>query len=128
MPTVVRIPNIRALVDPLLGRPYREYDCWRLVRTLLKAGFQLDIDADPERAAQHIVEVWYRGDIRAPLALLQPWDFVILATKGLVSNHLGLVVDTTHFVHTRQRCGVVLEPLHRWHPKFLQIARLRTLV
>jgi hypothetical protein len=127
MHTVQRIPNIRSLVDQILGASYADYNCYGLVRYLLKAGFALDLDADPHQAANAIVEVWYRGDTRDPLTLIRPWDCFILACKGFASDHLGLIVDARTFVHTRPRTGVVLEPIQRWQAKLLQIARLRIL-
>jgi hypothetical protein len=134
---VHRIPNLAALVDPLLGQPYERFllpgsgphgnACWGLVRLLLDEGFGTALDVDPSQAASQIVEVWFRGDARDPLPLVQPWDVWILATKGLWSDHLGLVVNPLQFVHVRKRVGVVVEPLRRWQPKLIQLARLRQL-
>jgi cell wall-associated NlpC family hydrolase len=128
MPLLAAPPDVRALVDPLLGAPYEDYDCWGLVRTLLKQGFALDIDRNPQKAAESIVEVWFRGDARNPLALSLPWDFWIMATRGTVSSHIGIVIDSQYFVHTRRKTGVVLERLTRWQPRLLQLGRLRVLV
>lgn len=127
MNSTTTLPDIRALADPLLGASYEEYDCWGLVRELLTQGFGLDIERDPQKAAESIVEVWFRGDARTPLAVVQPWDFLIMATRGVVSNHIGIVIDSQYFVHTRQRTGVVLERMTRWQPRLLQIGRLRWL-
>lgn len=121
------IPDLRALVTPLLGAPYAQWPCYALGRHLFQAGWGVTLDEDPQRAARAIVEVWYRGDARDPLPLVQPWDFYILARHGVLSDHVGLVVDTQYFVHTRRRTGVCLELLRRWEPKLLQLARLRIL-
>jgi hypothetical protein len=121
------IPDLRALVTPILGASYEQYNCYRLLKHLISTGFGLTLDDDPQRAAQAIVEVWYRGDTREPLALMQPWDCAILACRGPLSDHVGLVVDTQYFVHTRRRTGVCLEKVQRWQSKLLQIARLRIL-
>ena len=72
-----------------------------------------------------VAEVWFRGeDARDPLLVAQPWDLFILAMQGITSSHVGIVIDAELFVHTRRRTGVVLEPMRRWRPKLLQIARL----
>lgn len=127
MPEVSAVPDLTAIITPILGEPYAQWDCFRLVRHLIYEGFGMDLDEDPQQAVKAIVEVWYRGDARDPLTLLQPWDCWILATKGLYSDHVGIVVDTQHFVHTRRRTGVCVEPLLRWKSKLLQLARLRML-
>ncbi len=129
------LPDIKRFVDPLVGMSYATFQsqhggtgadgCWHLVRYLLHAGFGLDLDRDPGLACRQIAEVWGVGDPRDPLTLVQPWDGVILATRHLWSDHVGLVVDPLSFVHVRPRTGVVLEPLRRWVPKLLQLARLR---
>ena len=62
----VDIPDIQALVQPLLGQPYAENDCWDLVRHLLNQGFGLDLVRDAETAAQRVQEVWYRGECAGP--------------------------------------------------------------
>ena len=120
-------PNLRTLIDPILGAPYDQYPCWTLARTLMQEGLGLDTVEDPHRAAQQLSEVWYEGDPRDPLTLVQPWDLFIMLRHGLVSEHVGLVVNSTTLVHTRRTTGVVLEPLQRWVPKLLQLARLRML-
>jgi len=121
-------PPLAPLVQPLLGKPYAEYDCWGLLATLLQAGFGIDLTRDPEVLAREVVEVWFRGQSASPLLLLQPWDCLILSVHGLVGDHCGLALDPTRFVHTRHRAGVVIDALPRWQPKFLQIARLRRLL
>jgi hypothetical protein len=122
-----RFPNLRALVDPLLGASYESWNCWHLCRHLLHEGFGLNLDADPEQAQSLIAEIWYRGDTRNPLTLLQPWDCFILAAQSPVSDSVGLVVDPQYFVHTAPQTGVCLERTRRWRPKLLQLARLRSL-
>jgi|GEM_PF-1335464 len=124
------IPDIHALVTPLLGTPYAEMDCWDLVRLLFKQGFGLDLARDTERAATAFQEVWYRGDTD-PLPLVQPWDLVIIANHDAlpVSDHVGVVVDTQQFVHARlSETGVALGRLRTWKPRLLQLARYRELV
>ena len=79
----VDIPDIQVLVQPLLGQPYAENDCWDLVRHLLNQGFGLDLVRDAETAAQRVQEVWYRGDAADPLTLVQPWDLVIIANDDV---------------------------------------------
>ena len=127
----LRIPNIRALVDEVLGAPYSQWDCWALTRHLLIQGFDLDIAKEPSHAAALMQEVWYRGDSRDPVALTKPWDLYITCERDdrPWSTHVGLVVDDTTFVHARTSAtGVALERMRRWKPKLLQLARLRQLV
>jgi cell wall-associated NlpC family hydrolase len=131
MNTVRSIPDIHAFVDPLLGKSYEIYDCWNLVRYLLKQGFDLDLVRDAETAAQRVQEVWYRGDAVEPLTIVQPWDLVIIANHEdwPVSDHVGLAVDQQFFVHARRSdTGVALARWRSWRPRLLQLARLRELL
>lgn len=122
-------PPLRAIVDRLLGAPYDAYNCWALLRVLFQEGWQLDLEADPAAAVAQVQEVWFQGDDRDPLALVQPWDILIFRTRGMASSHVGIVYDTTYFVHTRRRVGVCLERyIPVWRPRILQIGRLRRLL
>lgn len=120
-------PALLPHVDAILGAPYEQFPCWTLARHLMQVGLGLDIVADPQRAATQLSEVWFEGDPRDPLTLVQPWDLFIMVRHGVVSEHVGLVVDSETLVHTRRTTGVVLEPLQRWKSKLLQLARLRML-
>ena len=138
------VPDIRALVDPLLGQSYEAWDtvmepelqgphrpeaCWLLVRHLFLAGFGLDLARDPAQASQAFTEVWFRDSSHGQaFPALQPWDAYILAARRGVADHLGLVVDGTYFVHIRKRTGICLESLTRWQPRVLQVARLHQLM
>ena len=130
MAEVKRLPNIRQHVDAILGASYEQYDCWALTRYLLQAGLGLDIVTNPEEAAQQLREVWAQGDPRDPQGLVQPWDFLIFVTRGMVTSHLGLVIDGVSFVHTRETCGVCEERIgsRLWLPRLFQIGRLRMLM
>jgi hypothetical protein len=127
----IRIPNIREFVNELLGTSYETFDCWQLVRHLLIEGFALDIAEQPSQAATIMQEVWFRGDERDPLTLVQPWDLYICCEQDNRpwSTHVGLVIDDRTFVHARiAATGVAIERLRRWRPKLLQVARLRQLM
>lgn len=135
MNTVQRLPNIREPVDAILGAPYSQFDCWALVRHLLLAGLGLDIINNPEEAARELREIWAQGDPRDPQQLLQPWDFLIFITRGMVTSHLGLVVDPMTFVHTLNPeeghgGGVCVDRFtsRLYRPRLFQIARLRMLM
>jgi cell wall-associated NlpC family hydrolase len=129
------LPDILQIVTPLIGLPYEHFQlpgpfgasnaCWGLVRHLLKEGFGFDLATDATSAAERFAEVWYRGDSRDPWEVLQRWDGLVLATRGTLSDHVGLIVEPTTMVHVRQRVGVCVEPIQRWKPKLVQIVRLR---
>jgi hypothetical protein len=138
MTPAVRLPQLRPLVEPLIGLPYSHFlladtapaenACWGLVRYLFNEGFALQLVTNPVDAAAQAVEIWAQGDPRDPLTLVQPWDAYILAVENPWSDHLGIVMDQAEFVHVRKRLGVTKEPLHRWRPKLFQVARLQCLM
>lgn len=128
---VQAIPNIDALVEPLLGTPYATWNCWQLVLHLLHEGFGFDLATDPGLAAKEVQEVWFRGDEGDPLTLAQPWDLAIMTGECLfpISGHVGLVMPEQRFVHARTaETGVAIERLRKWRPRLLQLARLRRLL
>lgn len=132
------LPDIRSVIDPLIGLPYAQFQmrhvaegqdaCWGLVHYLLREGLGLDLEEDPASASAQLAEIWGPGDPRDPLSLVQPWDGYILAVKHAWSDHVGLVVDATSFVHVRVPTGVCIERLRRWRPRLFQVARLRSLM
>ena len=125
------LPDIAPIIEPILGRSYEQYNCWNLVRYLFKEGWAIDFDADPAHAFAQAEEIWFVGDARDPITLLQPWDVLVTRTRGLASSHVGVVLNSQHFIHTRKSIGVCLEPLQRWMPprstRLLQMARLKRL-
>jgi hypothetical protein len=127
---LIRLPNLAELAQDVLGAPYTQYSCFGLMRYLIRAGFGWDLVDDPHQAAAEITEIWFRGDGRDPVSLLQPWDCWMLSLQDTLpwTDHVGLVIDAQHWVHSRRRVGVVIEPLRRWQPKLLQVARLRRLL
>jgi cell wall-associated NlpC family hydrolase len=121
------IPDLAALVEPLLGLPYEQYDCWRLVRRLYRDYWGEDLEDNPAQAWKHVQEIWWQDDAEDPLVVSQSGDLWIMRGLGLSSHHVGVVCNTVHFVHARKRVGTCLEPLRVWRPRLLQIARLRRL-
>lgn len=121
------MPDIAAIIDPLIGMPYAQMNCWQLVRTLYRQGWGDDLDDHPAQAWRHVEELWWQEDPEDPLALIQPWDLLVLRGLGMASQHVGVAIDALTFIHTRQRVGVCLEPMRRWAPRLLQLARLRRL-
>lgn len=121
-------PNLNAIVDDLLGTQYEGQSCWQLFYTLYERGFGLDLAHDPTLLNTHFQQVWFQGDPRSPLSLVQPWDCLVFSAKGFVSDHCGVVVDEMFFVDTHERQGVRRRRLRDWEPKLLQIARLRELL
>lgn len=122
------MPDLAALVDPLLGLPYAEVNCWELLRKLYSEAWQIDFDSDPMVAVQQVQEIWWQSSTDDPFTLVQPWDVLIFRALGFASQHVGVVVNQEQFCHTRQRNGVCLEYLRRWRPRLLQMARLRRLL
>jgi cell wall-associated NlpC family hydrolase len=128
---VKTIPDIYTLVEPLLGAPYADMDCWNLARHLYREGFGLDLVRDTERAAVAFQELWYRDDARDPLMCIAPWDLIVIANNAAlpVSDHVGVAIDTHQFVHARASdTGVALARLRTWKTRLLQVARLRELL
>lgn len=121
------VPDLAAIVDPLLGLPYAQYDCWALCRRLYREGWGEDLDDQPEFAWRHVQEIWWQDDTDDPLVRAQPWDLFILRGRGMSSHHTGIIVNTRYFVHTRRRVGVCMEEMARWQSRLMQLARLRRL-
>jgi hypothetical protein len=129
--TAAALPDLAAIADPILGKPYAQYNCWQLVRYLFKEGWAIDFDDDPAHALAQAEEIWFQGDRTDPLQMTQCWDVWVMRTRGMASSHVGVVFNTVQFIHTRKTLGICLEPLRLWSPprstRLLQIARLKRL-
>jgi hypothetical protein len=133
MASVVTIPKLRPLAEDFLGRPYAAQECWRLVHELLQMGGFCDAASTRNEVIGQVAEIWWVDDPRDPLSLVQPWDWYLLAPRGVpvadaAVGHIGLVIDAKDFVHARDKVGVCIEPLARWRRRLLQVARLRCLL
>jgi cell wall-associated NlpC family hydrolase len=121
------LPDLAAILDPLLGLPYAELNCWQLCRHLYREGFGEELEEQPAHASKRVEELWWQDDVDDPLTLIQPWDLLVFRGTGMASHHVGISVDDRQFTHTRKRLGLCLEQTLRWRPRLLQIARLRRL-
>ena len=119
------IPDIKRVIEPILGRSYEQYNCWGLVRYVMQAGWGIRLDADPHQNLTLVSEVWWQGD---QAIAVQPWDFFVFQMRHEASDHVGIAIDESCFVHTRPRIGVCLERTYRYRKHLLQIARLRQLM
>jgi hypothetical protein len=128
MASVTRIPPLADLVEDFLDKPYAgEERCVLLIRDLFVAGGLVPADATPANILPRLREVWFTTDAADPLTLVAPWDLYMCRKSHEWVRHFGLVVDTQRFVHVAQ-AGVRLEPLLRWRPYLVQVARLDTLL
>ena len=117
-------------IDRLMARGYPAGACWQYVLDLLYEGGRGDWRRWPAEALTQTREVWFCDDPRDPWSLTEPWDWLLLARKGrpgrgALVGHIGLVVDDTSMTHVRPQGGVCVEPLRRWRPRLIQIARMR---
>jgi cell wall-associated NlpC family hydrolase len=128
----VTIPDLAALIEPLLGLPYSERNCRGLVEHLFYEGFGLDLGKQSGTDLNIVFqEIWWHRDQVDPLSLAHPWDLVIMDEHDLlpVGTHVGVVVDSQRFVHARNSAtGVALGRLRTWRPRLLQMARYRELI
>lgn len=126
------MPDIRTIIDPLLGQPYATMDCFDFIRHLYQQGFGLNLAREGASAAQSFQEVWHWHDAHDPCLLAQPWDLVLFVedvTWPIADHHMGVMVDTRVFVHARRsETGVALGRLRTWKPKLFQLARLREML
>jgi cell wall-associated NlpC family hydrolase len=126
------LPDILALVDPILGMSYQEYNCWQLLRYLYGKGWGIDFDDDPACAMAQVGEIWFQGDEADPLTVMRPWDALVFRAQGIASRHVGVVCDPLQFVHTSRKLGTCLGLIRDWAPprstRLLQIARLKRLL
>jgi cell wall-associated NlpC family hydrolase len=114
------------LADELLGWPYdADFDCWALVRHLFVEGRGIVLDALPELNRLRVQEVWFRGDARPLMDVVEPWDILVLTLGGPLADHTGIVMDARYFLHSRVAIGVCKEPLAKWQRRCLQVVRVQ---
>lgn len=118
----------------LVGVPYKRdgvdrdgIDCWGLVRLAYKEGYGIDLMADPTVNYDRCHEVWYVDNPRPVFEIVRPYDVVVFAllnTLG-ISDHVGIVIDQSRFLHAHRRTGASIETLHKWRSKIIQVVRHR---
>ena len=105
------------------GRDKNGLDCWGLVMLLLKRqGYDgicdYDISAsclsDIHDAMERQRRTWRKLEAPVP-------GCVILLANGCTAraNHVGIVVDESHFIHSYAKTGVCLSTLRRWQAHIL---------
>lgn len=131
-------PNIHALIEPLIGTPFAEMNCWDLLRHLLKKGWDLDLVTESGQITPQLVEVWWHDSPVPSRTLIQPWDVLVFSQNVFgVTDHCGVVVQGDHFIHAHTKHGghdgtpggVCQERLRRkWQQRLVQILRLRAVL
>jgi len=123
-----RLPDLRLLAQDFYERHYGDGDCWRLIYELLQAGGFLHVQANVMDAVRSVTEIWFQGDPRDPLSLVQPWDWFLVRHDLPAVQNPCLVVDSLDMIHVHRTAGVRIEPMRRWRHRLVQVARLRCLL
>ena len=113
-----------------VGIPYKEngtdpsegLDCYGCVRMVLNSELGLNLPEKPPSPAS-----WprYVKIFRVPPWDLRPYDVLMFADiiPGL-TNHIGIVVSASDFLHAgSQFGGVVLEPIRRYEHRIMAVGR-----
>ena len=115
-----------------VGIPYKKQginpeeglDCYGIVRYVLgtEKGLILPEEPPPPTAWNNYVKVF-----RPPLPQLLKYDVIMLAEviEG-ITNHIGIMITTTDFLHAGSKFGgVVCEPVSKYSYAILAIGRPR---
>ena len=114
--------NPYEILQPILGKPHREYSCWQVARYLYEHLFETRLPDSPASCISRVREIWYI-DEEKPLCPLQPWDLIVFRIDAIASNHVGVMLDQDFFATSTKSLGVCKSHVARWQPYILQIAR-----
>ena len=100
----------------LIGTPYSELDCWGIARKFYLDVFNIQL--------YRYYEDTPKGQDAAELAIACSTDFtkvdypqfgdiILLRLNGLPS-HVGIYLNRTQFLHTRETTGCIIDRLQKW--------------
>jgi cell wall-associated NlpC family hydrolase len=118
--------DLQTLAQSLLGREHTpEFNCWDLVLLLFQEGQGITLHTDIERNRALVHEVWWQDDPHDLCTCVQPYDLLVMHTRGPLADHIGVVLDGQTFIHNREKVGVCIEKLQMWLPRCLQLLRVQ---
>lgn len=105
-------------VNIYVGTPWEVFDCWHLVRIILREELAITIPALGYPDGKHagsLLEHCERDYKRflndwQEVATPAPGDLILFLDRGLPS-HAGLVVNGSQFIHSQPATGAVIERL-----------------
>lgn len=83
-----------------VGRSYAAMTCWDLVREAFALrGVALPNDYYKAASQFRVVD---------PAEDPEPWDVIVLRTHPIITNHIGLMLGSTMFIHSLEGVGVTI--------------------
>ena len=111
--------------EPYLYKSYDELNCWQLVYSVLCDALGLEECPDPVQTIARLCEAWFKDEL--PIKIHEH-DVLLIAMHDRAAHHVGIAISSTHFLHSTEHAGVKIEPIERWHPYIVQIARHQALM
>lgn len=101
-----------------IGRPYKQYNCFDLVKEFYKDQFDLDLKNyfdGPEVPGRHEVQsliVSNKGDF-IQIGVPEFGDIVIMFIRG-IPCHMGVCIGGGKFLHAHEKADSCIDSLKRW--------------
>ena len=98
-----------------VGIPYETADCWSLVEMVaLELGYKL-----PDL---HSPQIGFLSNLWSIQSSPEAGDIILFQREGCV-YHVGIAVSGSHFLHTHEGAGAIIEKLWSWLPRIEGIYR-----
>ena len=125
----IHLKTFQDCSSKLIGLPYKEYDCWDLVKRFYKLVFdekiQLSIEYSELRKTVRGSREWavesekiVNDQIGNFKKVRNPkfGDICLLNIWG-VSGHVGIYINEKQFLHTSESTGSMIDRLSRWETR-----------
>lgn len=102
-----------------IGKPYEKYNCLDLVKEVYLDNFGITIKdyfegPVPDRANVEALIVSNKGEFISVDDKPQFGDIVVIRLYGF-ECHIGVCIDSKHFIHSIKTSGSCMERLERYH-------------
>jgi cell wall-associated NlpC family hydrolase len=100
----------------LIGIPYKDLDCWGVVREFYSVMFNIELykyyETTPKgKNASDKVHAALPDFKQVDSPRLG--DIILIRLNGLPS-HVGVFINDTHFLHTKELTGCILDRIGKW--------------
>lgn len=84
-----------------IGLKYEQYPCWELLRFAFRGLRGIELPRNPYRAMAAFRTL-------APGETPQEWDVIVIRNHPFVTNHVGIMLNATQFVHSMEDVNVTI--------------------
>ena len=112
-------------LSKLIGIPYKEKDCWDIIKLFYKYAYDVDLsefDIVPQDREGNANQINKKSILFKEIEEPCLGDIILFRVLGH-NSHVGVYLSKRHFLHTLSKTGCIIDQLSTWKRRIKGIYR-----